>query len=32
MQERLEAEGVKVVDDRVEQFPTLFWDPTELLK
>ncbi|WP_128545937.1 MGMT family protein [Larkinella soli] len=31
MQELLEAEGVRVEDDRVESFKTLFWDPsTEL--
>lgn len=31
MQERLEAEGVKVVEDRVVDFTTVFWSPTELL-
>ena len=31
MQERLEAEGVKVYDDRVENFSERFWSPTELL-
>jgi len=31
MQERLEAEGVKVKDDQVVEFKKLFWDPmTEL--
>lgn len=27
MQERLEAEGIKVIDDRVIDFDRLFWDP-----
>ena len=27
MQELLEAEGIKVKDDQVEDFKTLFWDP-----
>ncbi len=27
MQELLEAEGVKVVDDKVADFKNLFWDP-----
>lgn len=27
MQERLEAEGVRVVDDQVQHFQELFWDP-----
>ena len=31
MQERLEAEGVEVVDDKVVNFADLFWSPTELL-
>lgn len=31
MQERLEAEGVEVVDHRVVHFDALFWCPTELL-
>lgn len=31
MQERLEAEGVVIVEDRVRDFDTLFWSPTELL-
>lgn len=31
MQRRLEAEGIKVVDDTVQNFDKLFWDPaTEL--
>ncbi|MCR5886948.1 MGMT family protein [Hymenobacter sp. J193] len=31
MQEALEAEGVRVVDDQVQDFDQLFWDPsTEL--
>lgn len=30
MQERLEAEGVTVVDDAVVDFERIFWSPTEL--
>lgn len=32
MQERLEAEGVEVVDSKIVKFDALFWSPTELLK
>ncbi len=32
MQELLEAEGIKVEDDRVVDFKKLFWDPLEELK
>lgn len=28
MQELLEKEGVKVVDDKVQDFETLYWDPS----
>jgi methylated-DNA-protein-cysteine methyltransferase-like protein len=28
MQELLESEGVKVKDDQVQDFKTLFWDPS----
>lgn len=31
MQERLEAEGVKVKDDKVQDFKVLFWDPNQEL-
>ena len=31
MQEALEAEGVRVVDDRVQDFARVFWDPTREL-
>lgn len=31
MQERLEAEGIEVVDNRVVDFKNLFWSPQELL-
>lgn len=31
MQARLEAEGVKVENDKVVNFDTVFWSPTELL-
>jgi methylated-DNA-protein-cysteine methyltransferase-like protein len=27
MQELLESEGVRVVDDRVEEFERVFWEP-----
>ena len=32
MQQRLEAEGVVVEADRVADFATLFWSPTEILR
>lgn len=32
MQRLLESEGVFVVDDRVEDFLSIFWDPVEALK
>lgn len=32
MQERLEAEGITVINDRVENFKSVFWDPTALLE
>ncbi|MFM7813430.1 MAG: MGMT family protein [Flavobacteriales bacterium] len=31
MQQRLEAEGIEVQDDRVVAFKSCFWDPTEEL-
>lgn len=32
MQKRLEAEGIQVVDDKIQNFKEVFWDPrTELL-
>jgi methylated-DNA-protein-cysteine methyltransferase-like protein len=31
MQERLEAEGLLIENDRVVDFATAFWSPTELL-
>ena len=31
MQDLLEAEGVRVVDDRVVHFEKLFWDPSDFL-
>ncbi|UKN03553.1 MGMT family protein [Paracrocinitomix mangrovi] len=31
MQERLEAEGIKVVNDQVQEFKKLFWNPSEEL-
>lgn len=27
MQERLEAEGIKVVDDKIKNWKAVFWDP-----
>ena len=32
MQELLEAENVKIVDDKVRDFDTLFWDPSQELE
>lgn len=32
MQERLEAEGVRIEDNKVVDFDRLFWSPTELLE
>jgi methylated-DNA-protein-cysteine methyltransferase related protein len=32
MQERLEKEGVKVVDDQVQDFEKIFWDPLKELE
>ena len=32
MQEALEAEGVRVVDDQVQDFRRLFWDPSAELE
>ncbi|PWH84741.1 MGMT family protein [Brumimicrobium oceani] len=31
MQERLEKEGIKVVDDKIVDFEKLFWDPQQEL-
>ncbi len=31
MQEMLESEGVKVVNDKIEDFESLFWDPSKEL-
>ena len=28
MQERLEAEGVEVIGDKIQQFDRVFWDPS----
>lgn len=30
MQEKLEAEGIKVIDDKVVDFDTLFWHPENI--
>jgi methylated-DNA-protein-cysteine methyltransferase related protein len=30
MQERLESEGIEIKDDKVVNFKTLFWNPTEI--
>ena len=32
MQQRLEAEGIKVEDDQIVAFESFFWDPTAALK
>ncbi|NIK91619.1 MGMT family protein [Mangrovimonas sp. CR14] len=32
MQQLLEAEGVQVVDNQVQDFDSLFWDPSKELK
>ncbi|MAY84613.1 MAG: cysteine methyltransferase [Flavobacteriales bacterium] len=29
MQEQLEAEGVRIVEDQVQEFDKLFWDPSK---
>jgi methylated-DNA-protein-cysteine methyltransferase-like protein len=31
MQELLESEGIQVIDDRIVEFETLFWDPSKEL-
>ena len=31
MQQLLESEGVEVVDNQIQNFETLFWDPSALL-
>lgn len=31
MQKRLEKEGIEVIDDQIQNFKELFWDPTEEL-
>jgi methylated-DNA-protein-cysteine methyltransferase-like protein len=31
MQQLLESEGIRIVDDRVEDFDRLFWDPAKEL-
>jgi methylated-DNA-protein-cysteine methyltransferase-like protein len=32
MQIRLENEGIKVIDDKIQNFKEIFWDPNEELK
>ena len=32
MQERLEAEGIKIIEDEIQNFKTHFWNPEELEK
>lgn len=32
MQERLEAEGITIVDDQIQNFDKHFWDPSVALK
>ncbi|MGF1534537.1 MAG: MGMT family protein [Bernardetiaceae bacterium] len=31
MQERLEAEGIRVIDDQIQDFEQVFWEPLEAL-
>lgn len=30
MQERLEAEGIEIIEDKIQNFKTHFWNPEEL--
>jgi len=32
MQERLEGEGVEVIDDKIQSFKQVFWDPAKELQ
>jgi len=32
MQEKLEADGIEIIDDQIQGFKAIFWDPTESLK
>lgn len=32
MQERLEAEGVVIIEDQIQEFKSIFWDPSIELK
>jgi methylated-DNA-protein-cysteine methyltransferase-like protein len=32
MQERLEAEGIQIIDDQIQHFKKLYWDPSNELK
>lgn len=32
MQERLEAEGIKIIEDQIQNFDKHFWDPSVALK
>lgn len=32
MQEQLEAEGIKVINDQIQHFNELFWDPSKELR
>jgi len=32
MQESLEAEGIKIINDEIKNFKTVFWDPEEMVK
>jgi methylated-DNA-protein-cysteine methyltransferase-like protein len=32
MQQLLEAEGITVIEDKVQNFKNVFWDPNEELK
>jgi methylated-DNA-protein-cysteine methyltransferase-like protein len=32
MQERLEAEGIEIIGDEIQNFKTVFWDPEKMVK
>jgi methylated-DNA-protein-cysteine methyltransferase related protein len=32
MEARLKKEGIKVIDDKIQNFRTVFWDPAKELK
>ncbi len=32
MQERLEVEGIEIINDEIQNFKAVFWDPEEMVK